>query len=396
MCPIFLFYGHLCLWEKEGRAPFKTFQDKNKAGENTIEKQINANDLETRLLAWYSIHRRNLPWRAAPDSTPDPYHVWLSEIMLQQTTVAVVRDYFLRFIAAWPAVEDLAKASLDEIFHKWQGLGYYSRARNLHRCAQILTQDFKGILPSQEATLLTLPGIGPYTAAAIAAIAYEQPMVPVDGNVIRVFSRLFALETPLPDLKNEVQSLVKPFAPSQRRGDFAQGLMDLGSLICRPRKPLCAVCPLQEICKGHLSGIAGQLPRPAKKALKPVRYGVVFWLENPQGKILLEKRPDKGLLAGLMGLPGTVWRETPWPLKEALRHAPAGAKGWATLPYTVRHTFTHFHLVLTIVKGRTGLVCADGIWDRAENFKDYAFPTVMKKVIHDIPATCENLGKSTL
>ena len=184
--------------------------------------------LEEALLSWYDTHQRALPWRAAPGYAPDPYHVWLSEIMLQQTTVATVRDYFARFITRWPTIGSLAKAGLDEVFHAWQGLGYYSRARNLHGCAQTLVQDFGGKIPEQESMLLTLPGIGPYTAAAIAAIAFEQPTVPVDGNVIRVLSRLNALGTPLPDLKKEIQALAKTLIPPHRRGDFAQILMDLG------------------------------------------------------------------------------------------------------------------------------------------------------------------------
>jgi A/G-specific adenine glycosylase len=349
------------------------------------EKEINIQTLEDRLLSWYDSNQRALPWRAVPGYSSNPYHVWLSEIMLQQTTVATVKDYFIRFITRWPVVEDLAKATLDEVFHNWQGLGYYSRARNLHKCARELVQDFEGVLPSDDLTLQRLPGIGPYTAAAIAAIAYDQPIVPVDGNVVRVFSRLFALQTPLPLLKNEVQDLAKKMIPSHRSGDFAQSLMDLGATVCRPRNPGCKECPLTKICRGHHQKIASHLPRPAVKGIKPRRYGIAFWVEKENGEILLEKRPDKGLLAGLIGLPTTQWQELPWAIEsaESLLHAPEGVERWEYLPEIVRHTFTHFHLELRIAKGR----CKSpqkGLWSSFDNLNSHAFPTVMKKVIRAV------------
>lgn len=338
--------------------------------------------LEKKLLRWYDTHQRTLPWRAVPTFAPNPYHVWLSEIMLQQTTVATVKDYFTRFVERWPVIEDLAAASLDEVFHAWQGLGYYSRARNLHSCAQVLVRDFNGILPREEQILLTLPGIGPYTAAAIAAIAYDQSTVPVDGNIVRVFSRMLSLKTPMPTVKQEVQTFAKQLIPSQRSGDFAQGLMDLGATICRPRNPGCKICPLQTICKAYAQGIANQLPYPAPKEAKPRRYGIAFWVENHAQEILLEKRPSKGLLAGLIGLPTTLWREQPWDLvsEEITHYAPKGVKAWEPLPVIVRHTFTHFHLELRIAKGQTN-ASQKGFWSSFENLKTHALPTVMKKVI---------------
>jgi A/G-specific adenine glycosylase len=348
-------------------------------------REITINLLDNPLLRWYDTHQRVLPWRAVAGYLPNPYHVWLSEIMLQQTTVATVKDYFIRFVTRWPMIENLAETTLDEVFHAWQGLGYYSRARNLHRCAQTVVRDFKGILPKQEQTLLTLPGIGPYTAAAIAAIAYDQPTIPVDGNVVRVFSRVFALETSLPVLKNEVQALAKGMVPSRRSGDLAQSLMDLGATVCRPRNPACGICPLQEICRGYHQGIAGQLPRPALKGIKPRRYGIAFWVEDEDRKILLEKRPDKGLLAGLIGLPTTFWREAPWDLnsEEILTEAPPGVKRWEPLPAPVHHTFTHFHLELKIAKGRSNMP-QKGFWSPLEDLKSHALPTVMKKVIRQV------------
>lgn len=348
-------------------------------------KSINNKLLETNLLQWYDTHQRVLPWRSVPGHTPNPYQVWLSEIMLQQTTVATVKNYFARFVQRWPTIEELAQATLDDIFHVWQGLGYYSRARNLHTCAQILAHNYKGLIPSDEKILLSLPGIGPYTAAAIAAIAYNQPTIPVDGNIVRVFSRLLCLTTPLPSLKKEIHSLVKNIIPPHRSGDFAQALMDLGATICRPRNPNCEMCPLQTICKGYIQEIAQDLPVPAPKEIKPRRYGIAFWVDNKDQEILLEKRPLTGLLAGLIGLPTTAWREKPWDLsdEELLSYAPKGVETWEPLPKRVSHTFTHFHLELQILKGRCTHPIS-GIWSPLENLKSHALPTVMKKVIRSV------------
>jgi A/G-specific adenine glycosylase len=350
-----------------------------------ILNNLNLKFLEDLLLSWYDQHHRTLPWRAALGQVPNPYHVWLSEIMLQQTTVATAKDYFVRFVTRWPTVAALATAELDEVFHAWQGLGYYSRARNLHGCAQTLMQDFGGKIPEKEAVLLTLPGIGPYTAAAIAAIAFEQPTVPVDGNVVRVLSRLNALETPLPNLKKEVQELAPAFIPRHRRGDFAQSLMDLGATVCRPRNPTCGDCPWITECKAYRQGIVSQLPRPAPKSLKPTRYGIVFWVENHAQEIMLEKRPDKGLLAGLMGLPTTPWQESPWTWEEAAHHAPKTVTTWQNLPLVIQHTFTHFHLKLTVAKGISA-ARGEGMWSSSDHLHSYALPTVMKKVIRGVTA----------
>jgi A/G-specific adenine glycosylase len=348
-----------------------------------MSKQVCIRELEQKLLDWYDKHRRVLPWRAKQGMLPNPYHVWLSEIMLQQTTVATVQDYFKNFLSAWPRIDDLAKASLDEIFHKWQGLGYYARARNLHKCAQTLVKNFDGKLPCSESVLLSLPGIGSYTAAAIAAIAYNEPIIPVDGNVIRVFSRIYAVQTPLPVLKHEIQVLAKTLVPSHRHGDFAQALMDLGSMVCRPRNPQCTVCPLQKVCQGYQAGIVKLLPRAGIKKAKPTRYGVVFWIENSQGQILLEKRPEKGLLGGLMGLPTTLWQEILEPFETEITKTPCLAENWECIPIQVHHTFTHFHLVLQIARGKTLTPCK-GIWCAPCKLGHYAFPTLMKKVISKV------------
>src|SRR5271155_3267650 len=229
------------------------------------------------LLAWYDRQRRDLPGRAPLGTAPDPYHVWLSEIMLQQTTVATVGPYFDRFVARWPDISALAVASLDEILHMWQGLGYYARARNLHACARVVVKQYGGAFPSERAALRALPGIGDYTAAAIAAIAFDRRFAAVDGNVERVVARVFAVREPMPIAKPQLRALAASLVPAQRAGDFAQAMMDLGATICTPRKPRCVLCPWCEPCAARAGGFAGDLPVQAEKPERPLRLGVVFW-----------------------------------------------------------------------------------------------------------------------
>lgn len=307
------------------------------------------------LLSWYDKNKRDLPWRS---DEPNPYHVWLSEIMLQQTTVATVIPYFQTFTKRWPRLQDLAHASLDEVLTEWQGLGYYSRARNLHACAKTLTQHF----PNTENELLKLPGIGPYTAAAIASIAFDQKAAAVDGNVIRVISRYYAIEKENP--KNIVLERLQSLLPKERYGDFTQALMELGALICRPKNPSCASCPLELECQAMLLGQAERFPLKPLKQKIPTRYATAFILKRKDGAVLLRKRPAKGLLGGMMEVP-----TTPWETKKIEK------KG--TL---VRHTFTHFHLEVD--------VCAhanendfQGIWVKPEDLGKYALPTLMKKIL---------------
>jgi A/G-specific adenine glycosylase len=336
--------------------------------------------ISRKLLAWYDRHRRDLPWRALPGATADPYRVWLSEIMLQQTTVAAVKGYFERFTARWPNVEALADAPLDDVLTAWAGLGYYARARNLKRCAETVAHDLGGQFPSEEASLRALPGVGEYTAAAIAAIAYGQSTNVVDGNVERVVARLFAEETPLPAAKKKLRELAATLVPAKRGGDHAQALMDLGATICTPRSPNCLVCPLRDDCLARQRGIAETLPRRAPKAERPVRHGVAFWLEREDGAVLLRRRPERGLLGGMIEVPSTPWRAQEWTLAEALGDAPVAAQ-WRELDDAVEHTFTHFHLVLRVVRGRAAKASGvNGLWHKPRDAAGLALPSVMKKI----------------
>jgi A/G-specific adenine glycosylase len=331
-----------------------------------------------RLLAWYDRNRRRLPWRALPGERPDPYRVWLSEIMLQQTTVAAVEPYFREFLRRWPSVADLAAADLDQVLHAWQGLGYYARARNLHRAARAVVAEYGGELPATERELRHLPGIGAYTAAAIAAIAFGCKATPVDGNIERVVARLFAVRVPLPRAKPVLKGLAEEQTPACRAGDFAQAMMDLGATVCTVGKPKCGICPLSDTCAARAQGIAGELPAREPKRRRPLKYGVVFWVERADGAVLLRRRPDKGLLGGMMEFPSTPWREGRWSDTEARREAPAHSR-WRSLPGVVRHGFTHFELELRLLRGRAR-ASGEGRWCQVDRLSELALPSLMKKV----------------
>ncbi|RNF34655.1 A/G-specific adenine glycosylase [Paracoccus methylarcula] len=293
-----------------------------------------------RLLEWYDRHGRVLPWRVPPGGgAADPYRVWLSEIMLQQTTVAAVKSYFERFTGLWPTVDDLAAAEDAHVMAEWAGLGYYARARNLLACARIVSK--AGGFPRTREALQALPGIGPYTSAAIAAIAYDQPETVVDGNVERVVARLHAVETPLPAAKPELVALAQKLTPQARPGDYAQAMMDLGATICAPRNPACGICPLIDECDAHRLGIAATLPRKAPKTAKPNRSGIV-WVARQGDGLLLEERPAKGLLGGMLAFPSAGWDGRDLP--------PPGQADWREIG-EVRHVFTHFNLSLQVMLG---------------------------------------------
>ena len=339
------------------------------------------------LLGWYDRERRRLPWRAAPGETADPYRVWLSEVMLQQTTVAAVIPYFLRFLERWPTVADLAAAPVEDVMQAWAGLGYYARARNLHQCARMVTEWRGGVFPDEEEALRQLPGIGDYTAAAIAAIAFGRRAVVVDGNVERVMARLFAVTEPLPGAKPRLKTLAAKLTPAKRAGDYAQAVMDLGATLCSPRGPACGLCPWRDACAGRLAGIEADLPARTPKAERPTRRGLVFWIVGDDDSVLLRRRPPQGLLGGMMEVPSTEWRAEPWELAEAVAQAPLAAAKlagpWRVLPGLVRHTFTHFHLELTVATVRArGQPPARGLWCPLDRLSDQALPSVMRKVVH--------------
>jgi len=348
-------------------------------GDPSRAQGSNARPLQERLLAWYDRERRTLPWRALPGERSDPYRVWVSEIMLQQTTAAAVAPYFVRFMALWPRVEDLATADLDAVLHAWQGLGYYARARNMHACARAVAAS-GGRFPDSEDALRRLPGIGAYTAAAVAAIAFERPAVPVDGNVVRVLARLHAIEEPLPAARPAIEARALALAPAARAGDFAQALMDLGATVCTPRLPRCPACPWREACAAFAGGQPETYPRKAAKKDRPVRHGAAFWVTRGDGAVLLRRRPAKGLLGGMMEIPSTEWRAQAWSETEARASAPASAR-WLRLPGGVGHTFTHFHLELMVLAGRCRAgEPADGVWVRPDRLGEHALPTLMKKI----------------
>ena len=336
--------------------------------------QSDPESLGQHLLDWYDRHARVMPWRVAPQDRaagvrPDPYRVWLSEVMLQQTTVATVKDYFHRFTARWPTVRDLAAAEDADVMGEWAGLGYYARARNLLKCARTVVADHGGQFPATRAGLLTLPGIGPYTASAIAAIAHDEAATVVDGNVERVMSRMFLVETPLPAAKRELTRLAESLTPALRPGDHAQAVMDLGATICTPRNPACGICPWSHACMARSAGVQSDLPRKLPKAAKPVRHGIL-WLGHRNGALLVERRAERGLLGGMLGFPGDGWDGAGGP-------APAQAD-WSEVG-EVRHTFTHFHLILQVLVGRIDGPVARGDWMARTAFRPGDLPTVMRK-----------------
>ena len=338
-------------------------------------------DFQKKLLGWYDAARRVLPWRAQPGTTPDPYRVWLSEIMLQQTAVKAAIPYFESFLARWPTLEALAAASRDEVLAAWAGLGYYSRARNLHACARAVAA---AGLPPDEAALRRLPGIGPYTAAAIAAIAFDKPAAAVDGNAERVLARLFALEAPLPGARRRIRALAAASIPARRSGDYTQAIMDLGATICVPRAPACPRCPVRAFCAAAAQGAPERYPVKSPKTPRPLKRGDAFVIVKPHRngpRVLLRRRPEKGLLGGMMEVPCTQWSVESG--REEHRIAVPG--NWRQ-GRTVRHTFTHFHLELRIFAARSGEAAAwaaecGGEWAPLGELARFALPSVMKKAV---------------
>ncbi|MFT5006614.1 MAG: A/G-specific adenine glycosylase [Paracoccaceae bacterium] len=332
------------------------------------------------LLEWYDVHARAMAWRIGPadkkrGKIPDPYHVWLSEVMLQQTTVVTVDAYFREFIERWPSISDLADASDDQVLAAWAGLGYYARARNLLKCARCVVTDFGEVFPTTYELLLTLPGIGPYTAAAISSIAFDKPHAVLDGNVERVIARLFDVSEPLPQAKPTLRDHAQSMLPDQRPGDFNQAVMDLGATICTPTSPKCQQCPVSDWCMARRNETILFRPQRAPRKPKPVRQGHAYVLRDRSGAVLLEKRPEKGLLGGMLGWPGSDWAEhaTPSPPIDVI---------WRQLDETVPHTFTHFHLKLTVHTACVEMIQPIGNQRliMAQDFRRSDLPTVMRKV----------------
>ncbi len=334
-----------------------------------------------RVLAWWDANRRDLPWRAAPGATPDPYRVWLSEILLQQTTASAAAPYFEKFVARWPRVEALAAASLDEVIAAFAGLGYYRRARNLHACAKEVARR-GGLFPRHEAALRALPGVGAYTAAAIVAIAFGEKAAPVDGNIARILARLYAFEAPLAQAKRAIHEAAASLTPSTRPGDFAQALMDIGACVCRPRGPDCPACPLRRTCAAARTGEPEAYPRRASAKPKPERVGAAFFVRRADGAILARRRPPEGLLGATLELPGGAW--------DAAERADVGpgqgpfAASWRRLPGEVEQAFTHFTLRLTLYAAEVGegTPGAEGLmWIEPAMAEGAGFSSVMLKAI---------------
>lgn len=334
------------------------------------------------LLNWYDLNRRVLPWRALPGKRANPYHVWLSEVMLQQTTVPAVIPYFLKFTQKWPTVKDLAAADANDVMENWAGLGYYARARNLHKCAITVAQNYKGKFPSEQEGLIELPGIGDYTSNAIAAIAFNNPANVVDGNVERVMARIYAVSEPVPDSKPLLKSLAGVLAEGEidRPGDYAQALMDLGATVCTPSSPKCMLCPVSKQCEGRRLGIQGSLPARKAKGVKPQKHGYVYWVTDEKGRVLFERRPEKGMLAGTMGLPTSIWVEKGQKTTHLPFKSPKISKSIKVL-----HSFTHFDLELTGVevswRDHHPAIMDGYIWLERKEAEKLGIPTLFKKAV---------------
>ncbi|MGI9352644.1 MAG: A/G-specific adenine glycosylase [Rhizobiaceae bacterium] len=338
-----------------------------------------------RLLDWYSLNARSMPWRVPPAEhglgvRADPYRIWLSEVMLQQTQVATVIDYYIRFVEQWPSIRDLAAAELDDVLKAWAGLGYYSRARNLKKCADLIVKNHNGRFPENYDELRQLPGIGDYTASAIASIAFGEAVAVIDGNVERVISRHKMIVTPFPAAKSQVRKYLEEMLEPENPGEFAQAMMDLGATVCSPRRPTCAFCPVSGDCIARAQGNPEQYPVKMKKSIKPTRKGAAYIIQNDRGEVFLCKREEKGLLAGMAQVPTTQWNSQE-----------DGATGFEAAPLkadwqfegTVRHTFTHFHLELEVwTVSNTNHPALEGWWCAPKNLNNEALPSVMLKVLN--------------
>jgi A/G-specific adenine glycosylase len=340
----------------------------------------NSGDIAASVLAHYRANARDLPWRVPPAQSahrmPDPYHVWLSEIMLQQTTVAAVIPYFEKFRARWPSFAALAAADDADVMAAWAGLGYYARARNLLACARQVAREYEGKLPATETDLLKLPGIGPYTAAAIKAIAFGRRAIVIDANIERVVSRVYAMATPLPQSKPQIRARLEEITPADHSGDFAQALMDLGAGICSTRNPDCAACPIGAVCAASIAGTPDAYPIKQPKKPKPTRQGTAYWIEQ-DGHVWLVKRPGKGMLGGMRALP-----DDGWSARANGNTTPPLDADWRILPGHVQHEFTHFTLQMQIAVTDSGVIQAqefDGEYWAVKSLDKAGLPTLFMK-----------------
>lgn len=343
------------------------------------------------LLAWYDRHARDLPWRTGGVS--DPYRVWLAEIMLQQTTVPVVIPYYHRFLERWPTLAALADADRDDILAMWAGLGYYARAARLHECARMIVRDHAGRFPGTVAELKRLPGIGAYTAGAIAAIAFGQPETAVDGNVERVMARYLAVDELAHRRKRTIAEAVSDMVPHDRPGDFAQALMDLGSMVCTPRAPRCGACPLHGECRARQRGLVDSLPRRSPRKRRPWRQAIAFWLESADGRVMLTRRRGQSLLGDMLEVPSTPWRDDAWTLREAMAHAPRPGN-WSLLAGSVEHTFTHLTVTFRIATLPSAAESDDDRWHTREAFSALALPAMTWKIIDHVDAATRATGEN--
>jgi A/G-specific adenine glycosylase len=349
------------------------------ANVSALASEAKRKALVARTLTWWDRHRRALAWRARPGETPDPYRVWLSEVLLQQTTAQAATPYYQAFIAKWPRVEDLAAAPVESVMSAFAGLGYYSRARNLHACAKEIAGR-GGRFPSEEAELRALPGVGAYTAAAIGAIAFGRRSAPVDGNIARILARLIALEEPIARARGEIAAAARALAPNRRAGDFAQALMDIGATLCRPRNPDCGSCPLAPDCAALRAGIPDAYPRRAEAKERPRRQGAVFFARRSDGAFLARRRPPHGLLASTIELPGTPWSGK-GPDGGLPSLAPIDAH-WRRLPGSVEQAFTHFVLMLTVYAAEfEGGAPAGCFWVGSDGVGAAGFSAMMRKAV---------------
>jgi A/G-specific adenine glycosylase len=347
---------------------------------NAINDELQKKKINTALLLWYDSHARDLPWRIPPSKSisglkQDPYKVWLSEIMLQQTTVATVIPYFNKFTAQWKNIEELAKARENKIMEAWAGLGYYSRARNLIKCSHLIFERYDSIFPKQREELLKLPGVGPYTAAAIQSIAFGQKATVIDGNIERIIVRLYTLLKPVKYLKTEIKNIAASLTPEKRCGDYAQSLMDLGATICTPKKPKCDACPINSYCSSYGKGIEDLLPSKISQSCKVTRYGYAFVAITSDYKLVMERRPPKGLLGGMLSFPCSEWPQADFP-----KFIPPFFADWTVQNQVVTHKFTHFELKLRVAISYISTLPDGFLSNSIDNFDSSKLPSLMRKV----------------